>query len=284
MNLIESVYDISEKFMNDPKYVFIDYSELNKIAEIMKGEDPPIFPKPIGDEFKICLMELIGNSINYCYWYGSSSIRPNDACSTKMYDIVYASFKKYKEKHSSFSIENCLNDVARYISLERFPLIEQRIKHLFELKGNAEKFAKLVCDTKIELEFLLTTMVQVFPGYASDIFLKRAFLFFCQMNRIFGWFEDYMKTIPVPADYQVPKMLKYHKILFYSLELQKMIDDEILIPTGSRIECEIRSATIIACRKLVELTGWTTPQVDAYFWLRRKEDTSPFHLTITTDY
>jgi hypothetical protein len=127
-------------------------------------------------------------------------------------------------------------------------------------------------------------MVQIFPGYASDIFLKRAMLFFAQLNRKFGWFEEALKTAPVPADYQVPKMLEHYGILDYDEDLYFAIENEIQIPKGSLAECEIRAGTIISCMLLCRETGWGMPDVDGYFWLRRKEAQNPFHLTVTTDY
>ena len=127
-------------------------------------------------------------------------------------------------------------------------------------------------------------MVKTFPGYASDIFLKRASLFFLQMYRQYGWFESAMHELPVPADYQVPKMLKGFNCIGYDFYLDQLIDNEVLIPKGSREECSIRAATVIACKKIQEKTGWNIADVDGWFWLRRKEIDAPFHLTVTTDY
>lgn len=285
MNLIESVYDIAEKFMNDAKFVEIDYSEISLVCNDMKLISPPEFPKENTDDiFKTCLLQLVGGAINYCYWYGKASIRPLDCCSTKMFDIVKHAFKRYNKTGGLYSFDRCLDDVIKYISLERFPLLEERINHLNELRLNGELFVETVCSQKKNLDEMLSVMLQIFPGYAADIFLKRAFLFFCQVNRIFGWFEDYMNIIPVPTDYQVPKMLEYYGIIKYKTELQALIDNEHPILKGSRMECELRSATMISCRQLVKESGWSTPQVDGYFWLRRKEVTTPFHLTITSDY
>jgi hypothetical protein len=63
-----------------------------------------------------------------------------------------------------------------------------------------------------------------------------------------------------------------------------IVDTHQLIPKHSQIECEIRAATVLAGKKLQELTGWNASEIDAWLWLRRKEATKPFHLTITTDY
>ena len=287
MNLVNSVFETAEKFMDNSIYVNINNNELELVANDINLEKPKKFPiqNDDKDEFKSCLLQLIGGSINYCYWYGSSFIRPSEASSTKMFEVVEYAFQPYSSTGGFHSIDKCLDDLIKYLSMERFPLLEERIKHLNELRLNGQDFTKTVIQYKNEsMEFLLNSMVQIFPGYASDIFLKRAFLFFAQLNRNFGWFEEDMHKIPVPADYQVPKMLQQVGILEYDQELQEAIDSEQHLPKWSAAECEIRAATILACQQLCKKTKWNMPDVDAYFWLRRKEVTTPFHLTVTTDY
>jgi len=288
MNLVKSVFETAEKFMKNSTYVEINSEELTLVANDMKLTPPKEFPKQIDDsnQYKATLLELIGDSINYCYWYGSANIRPGGASSGKMFEIVEGCFEKYSRAGGVWSFDRCLDDLIKLLSLERFPMLEERIKHLNELRLNGQKFVDGIVKHKDanDVDFFMNAMVQIFPGYASDIFLKRACLFFAQLNRKFGWFEEDMKDLPVPADYQVPKMLEQHRILIYDPNLQQAIDEEALIPKGSLVECEIRAATIVACRQLCKETGWTMPQVDGYFWLRRKEATNPFHLTVTSDY
>jgi len=287
MNLVNSVFETAEKFMSNSMYVDINYEQLEVVANDMILRKPKRFPNQNDDkdEFKSCLLQLIGGSINYCYWYGRSSIRPSKSSSTKMFEVVEYAFKPYNRSGGIHSIDKCLDDLIKYLSMERFPLLEERIKHLNELRLNAHDYIKTVIQYKDEkIEFLLNSMVQIFPGYASDIFLKRAFLFFAQLNRIFGWFEEDMSEIPVPADYQVPKMLYHFGILNYDEDLEDAIEDAQLIPKGSVAECEIRAATILACQQLCQKTKWSMSDVDSYFWLRRKEINTPFHLTITSDY
>jgi len=274
--------------MKNSTYVVINSEELSLVANDMKLETPKEFPKQIddSDQFKTCLLELIGDSINYCYWYGSASIRPGGASSTKMFELVERCFENYNPNGGVFSLDHCLDDLIKILSLERFPLLDERVRHLNELRLNGQSFVETIMKNKDvnDVDFLMNIMVQLFPGYASDIFLKRACLFFAQLNRKFGWFEKDMYDLPVPADYQVPKMLEHHRILQYDVSLQQAIDDESQIPKGSLVECEIRAATIVACRQLGKETGWSMPQIDGYFWLRRKEATNPFHLTVTSDY
>ena len=288
MNLVDNVFETAELFTKNPRHVFINDEELEYVSNDMKLEKPKEFPKQIdtSDQFKSCLLELIGDSINYCYWYGSASIRPGDSSSGKMFELVERCFESYSKSGGVYSLDRCLDDLIKILSLERFPMLEDRIRHLNELRLNSQKYVATILKHKEanDVDFFINSMVQIFPGYASDIFLKRACLFFAQLNRKFGWFEEDMYKLPVPADYQVPKILEQYRILMYEDELQEAIDNEVLISKGSIVECEIRASTIIACKRIGEKTGWTMPQVDGYFWLKRKEATNPFHLTVTTDY
>ena len=131
---------------------------------------------------------------------------------------------------------------------------------------------------------LLHELVRRYPGFASDMFLKRAFLFVMQLYRKLNFFSDTIDQIPVPADYQVPKMLEYFGCLMYSPELIHKIKSHRMIPRYSIEEISIRAGTIMVCDRLSELTGWNKSEIDAWLWLRRKECKKPFHLTITTDY
>ena len=58
----------------------------------------------------------------------------------------------------------------------------------------------------------------------------------------------------------------------------------ILLQKDSLEELQIRAATIVACTRLQQLTGWTIADVDTYLWTKRKMVDKPFHLTISTDY
>lgn len=294
MNLAKVTFDIAEKFMEKPSYVSVDYERIDQFAETWIGSDPPQIPteSPHVDVFKECLLELIGDSINYCYWYGRDNIRPLDSSSSKMYDVILKSFENFNPSGGLYSANVCIDKVIHNLAIERFPLLEERSKHLNEMKTNGQKFINIITssiskeDKKpiYELNYYLMFMIQLFPGYASDMFLKRAFLFFIQLYRKFGWFKDDMTSIPVPADYQLPKMLDSYGIIKLSRELSDMINKHVQIPKGSLMECEIRAATIIGCREISKKTKWNASDVDAFFWVKRDQVKFPFHLTVTTDY
>jgi len=289
MNLVDGVYKIAEQFMEDPEWVKINYTKIGELARTIIYEPQPIFPLPdITNSLKSIVIELVSASINYCYWYGKSTVRPNEASSTTMYNILQNCFYDFKETENQFSI--CIERLIKHLAMERFPLLEERAKHLRELKDGALQYCNDI-DTYCRMGFgtndwkdFFLTLITKFPGFGSDIFLKRASLFFIQLNRRFDYFSEEVKTLHVPADYQIPKMLEYYECITYHPYLSIAITDDQLIPKNSKMECELRSATILAIRELCKLTGWSVTDVDTYFFTKRHEPQQKFHLTITTDY
>lgn len=280
MNVFESVFNLAKRFMMDPKFVEIDWAAVNRLAKEMTEKGSIKFTEPKENvEVKDVMLQLVGGAINYCYWYGAHNIRPNGCSSGKMFEIVSESYDRDPDEFI-WKLKNNL-------ILNRFPLVEERIKHASEVIENGDLFITLLNQSYKNgpIEDFASRLVTVFPGYGSDMFLKRASLFFLMLYRFFGWFKDATHNLPVPTDYQVPKALHAEKCMIYTQELYHKVHDEILIPKGSREECEIRAATILICEELQGLTGWSISDVDGWFWLRRHEyDNWPFHLTITTDY
>lgn len=289
MNLIESVYDISKSFMEDPDYVFMNEEGIQEIAKEMNAIGKVDFsPPPTDNTFKGVLIELVAASINYCYWYGKHDVRPNGSSSTTMYQAVEDAFSGYTEDKPSIMREvifkECINHLIELLSLRRFPLLEERKRHLRQLVKHAEEFSDLVNQNHETILPHMDVLVSTFPGFASDMFLKRASLFFIQLFRRYGWFSTDLNTLHVPADYQIPKMLNYFRCIGYDVELEDAIETHQVIPRHSQPECEIRAATVLTVKRLCELTGWNVADVDAFFFTRRHDAQNPFHLTITTDY
>jgi len=290
MSIINSVFEISKEFIKDPKHVTIDYDTIPEVAQVMKDtgvnkfgfgtEVDPLELEPKAVK-KLVFMELLGNSINYCYWYGKYNIRPSGSDSNMMYKLLEETFEKFPEKTPDTEV---IDEYVCLLSEYRFPLLEERAKHLLEA---ADSSTDVIREILKDQEFVykpFETLVRTIPGYASDMFLKRASLFFIQLNRRFGWYPESIQSLPIPADYQVPKMLEHYKCIIYSEDLKNKIGNHVLIPKHSLEECEIRAATIIVSKLLSILVGWTVSDIDSWLWLRRKECSNPFHLTITTDY
>jgi hypothetical protein len=198
-----------------------------------------------------------------------------------MYEDLVKSFEYYK---NGSTFEECINAFITNLSIGRFPLLEERERHLRQLIKFGEVFAETVRRNHDSIEINMSLLLMYFTGFASDMFLKRASLFFIQLFRRYGWFEKDLHSLHVPADYQVPKMLNHFGCIIYEDDLSYAIDTNQLIPKHSQAECEIRAATVLTIKMLCEITGWNVAEVDAFFFTRRHDAQNPFHLTITTDY
>jgi len=315
--MYKKVLEIANQFTKKPKHVWISDSIIDERASFIKGElkddnelmGRPNIPKPTheptleeSDIAQVVLYELMASSVNYKYWYGKHDIRPNDSCANKMYQVLDDSFSALSipETISSNYCTGLVDVFTANLALERFPMMKDRSSNLAELKRDilgrgdpkyppnasffANQMAKDILDGSERVDEWLKTLITSFPGFGQDIFLKRAFLFFMMLNRRMGWFSNDIHKLPIPADYQIPKILRGWGCLKYGDELCGMIDNSELIPQGSLMECEIRASSIIACQRLSERASVTMSDVDNYIWINRKSCSDPFHLTITTDY
>ena len=192
MKLVEDVYEIAESFMKDPKYVRINNGEIDLVSNDMKLVGTSTFPIPEEKKhLKAIILEIVAASINYCYWYGRSDIRPGGANSTLMYDLVVNSFFDF-EYPTNEKFDECIERLIKALAIHRFPLLEERARHLRELKGYAISLG-IEIETRYcvgygneDLTYFFTNMVENLQGFASDTFLKRASLFFrCRRLRCF---------------------------------------------------------------------------------------------------
>ena len=292
MKIIDEVRRLSNEIVNHiPNNVILDDEAIKDLAKTLKSSELAEWKEPQQELDKkkieeIFLYELIANSVNYCYWYGKSDIRPNQASSSTLYKLLYDSFATYNGPHSH-SFDNCLDKFIKSLIINRFPLVEDRIRHLNELREQGEGFSSFlnINHKELKFEYNLENLIETFPGFAGDVFLKRASLFFIQLYRKLGWFEHEMKYLHVPADYQIPKVLNSLDCISYDDDLGIKIFNNMLIQKNSLMECEIRAATILTIKRLCELTGWNVSQIDTFFFKNRNKFTNTkFHLTITTDY
>jgi hypothetical protein len=239
---------------------------------------------------KIVFKELLVSSINYCYWYGKSTVKPCNA--RKVYEIYNKLEEDYDEKTMTIVLSSARfkDFIAEFIDgmyNSGITMMDKRINHLKEIvNGEIHSFHYLfntIIDPDSSVEDVIDILCH-YPGFCGDMFLKRAQLFIIQLFKQTGLFENQLYKLTVPADYQVPKVLKAFGLISYSDELQSMIDNQELIPQGSLMETEIRAATIAACDMLTNRTNVNIAWVDDFLWQSSSLFANPYHLTVTTDY
>jgi len=289
--MISKVREIAKEIMSVSKHVEIDETSIKALSHDIKESpksswkmsSPAWSVEPMTDNHLV-QYEVIASSINYCYWYGSGSIRPSGVNSTRMYQLLDETITPGL---GVFINEKFLNRFYSKLVEERFPLLEERYRHLQEIL-KARKHMKQIEDAVLkdkDVDKTVSLLAKYYPGFGSDMFLKRAQLFVMQMQRHLNIFdEEQIKQLTVPADYQIPKILSHLGCIWYDHILRLDIGDKKLIPRGSLREIKIRAATILACDMLAEQSGTNTMIVDNFLWQSRKESDVPFHLTVTTDY
>ena len=132
-------------------------------------------------------------------------------------------------------------------------------------------------------------------SYFEVYLLKRAQILAVDIYGAFngqgiGYFEDLDYPTAFP-DYKLPQVLEHWGILEYSPALREKIKNKIIIPSSSKEEVEIRSATVWAVeylKKELAMRGmqFYSFEIDWLLWeaSQNEEMLLPHHYTHTTAY
>ena len=232
-DLIKNTLKLAYKFMEDSEFVSIDEPQIKVVArkimqvypksEIGYPKSEIGYPKwmkedlaPLEKDYVFLVYELIAGAINYNYWYGKSDIKPSGSGSTLMYEILDKCFESANLTYTNCKTicENAAENFIKQIIFNRLPSIENRIKHIKEIINIIKKsefipyVIKGMDHGSISLDNFLHMVIFDCPGYAGDLFLKRAFLLAIMLYRRINWFADEIYKLPVPIDYQIHRL--YH--------------------------------------------------------------------------
>lgn len=302
--LWERSRSLAHRFMEKPIHVQVDEEALRKLASEIRGLPPrelfglPVLPTRTLTESETVLYDLMSGAVNYCFWYGLPYIRPNGASALRMYELLDEAFEAYlsgsqPELPGQANLSSKGRLLRHFISLmaeNQFPLMAERTRHILELESSIDVLPEIILGViqgrKGSPSFpeLFRTLLRLAPGFAEDPFFKRALLFFMQLNRQMGWLQEEVEQLPIPADYQVPRVLRDQGVLRYNEALAAKVDRFDLLLSGSAEECEIRAASIVACDLLAAQSGSNPGDVDYYCWTIRNSCHVQFHLTSTSFY
>lgn len=132
---------------------------------------------------------------------------------------------------------------------------------------------------------LASRLAHAFPLAYGDPVLKKAQLAISE-----AWVKSRAAGLEVQsdltafADYQIPNILRALGVLCYSPSLAARIDGMQPLGCDSPEERAIRAASLVAVECIAQENGAPVAAVDHYLWMRRKEASTPFHLTFTTAY
>lgn len=271
--MTKQLTDIINNFGFVQSHVNINEEKLYQLSDILKQYNPPSFSKNhknLRFEIYKCILD---SSLQFCFWYGNSSVRVNGNASGEITRLVneYAYDLELLKKH---------------IRLSRMPLIEERIKIIDEIgpinTNKMRKIISIIAKVK-EVDAILALLIGEFTSFADDILMKKALLAVIAIHLRTNIIKDPEKLL-IPADYQIPKMLRHFGVLEYSNELEFIVDNDIIIPKNSEHELAIRVQAIKACEWISRITKLDPYVIDQALFSLRKGSIMKHHLTITTSY
>ncbi len=258
---------------------------------------------------------IILDALNFCFW--SKKEKWQVFCKGKFHDGYFAlalALKRFFEenpKRANFyyfsrisfrEFTRILRGRGELLLLKkRWEILRAVSKAMLRKYGGDSEI--LVLSANHCVENLVKIIVRDLPFF-NDVakyddnkvyFLKRAQLLVSDIWGVFdgrgiGEFRD-LDYLTAFADYKIPQILRYLKILEFDPDLEDRIEDRKIIPAGSREEIEIRSSTIWAVEYLKQALKkegkkFYSFQVDWLLWNMSQsiKPEFPYHLTKTIFY
>ncbi len=309
------------RVVEDSRHVRIDEERL---AQICAEVDParlalpdwrvPVMPR-WRDERLVDFI-LLFNSINFCYWgepKWTVTLRgqPYDGAFGMMAALTRALEDEGQPLFEGEFLAGIEADQFRHILRGNvpIPLEAQRLAIwravgpvlAAEYRGRWHAVVRQAAGSAVALVELLVERFPTFDDAAEFegrrvAFYKRAQLVAGMLYQAYGgqgWgsFQDFHR-LTVYSDYKLPQVLRKLGILAYDGSLSELVDGKVLIPAGSRMEVEIRAATVWAGELMRQALARRHPRITAChvdYWLweagqHKEPGDRPYHRTVTTAY
>lgn len=112
------------------------------------------------------------------------------------------------------------------------------------------------------------TLARCFPkAFGEDPFRKKATLAISLITRnLVANGHCISADVPVPADYQMPRIMQYFGVLAFSERLQKAIAQERLLDPTTEAVMHARAATIVAVQDIADTFNTTAWKIDDFLF------------------
>ncbi|CAH2989606.1 unnamed protein product [Chilo suppressalis] len=263
---------------------------------------------------------FVADALNFCFWSYSDTDKYTVERHSGYYALEAALSRALKEGHDITNPEyyskitkEQLATIVRGDNDIAIPLFEERLSVLHEVgkilldKYNGSFKTCLKEADKSALK-LLRIIVESFPCFRDEAvykgkpvsFYKRAQILVADIWNFYGgkdWGEFHdIDGITMFADYRVPQVLLYFGALSYDNNLMEQLKNDVLLPSGSEEEVEIRGCSIhcveLLKKKIKErienrpnLEVPNSSLIDYYLWCYRRKyademEKVPFHKTL----
>ena len=295
-NIIQTIHNASNTFMQG--HVTINTKKIKKfkiesISEIKHFFKPPPYLNSLYDTlpkkevYKIIhAYNAINASLQYSFFLGNSKIRFNGIDSFWVMSMLDGVFKKENIQDVK-EISKLKSKIIKALINSNITLLDSRVRTINEVfdRLDFKEYGKNYLNVKSSIK-----MLKKLVCFKQDIFFKKGLFAIMISNRMMPKlientsYKKELYTLPVPADYQIPKMLRHFGLIEMSEEVASLIDTNTILVENSEVELNIRAATIKACSQISKNNNISVDDVDAYFFMLRKETILNHHLCLTTNY
>lgn len=295
--ILETIDKASKLFLSEHATLNLEKIENFKIED---AESARAFFKP--PDYLAALLETIDredayrvihafNAINaslqYCFFLGSSTVRFDGIDSAWVMRMIDGVFRECGIC-STRDIYAVKEHIIEALIASNITLLDKRVETVNEVFERLDfvRYGERYLDVDASID-LLSRLV----CFKRDIFFKKGIFavgitgrMLLDLRRNHRDYREQFERLPVPADYQIPKMLRHFGLIEFSPELAHIIDSDQFIPENSVMELGIRAATVQACGLIAEYNGVCADDVDGWLFMRRGESGERHHLCVTVSY
>ena len=301
--------------VNKSKNVKIDSSKIDLLVSNLdffstSNQDVTKIKK-LSEKEKI-LKVFLSESINFCFWPEKNWIVVKDGQEISGSLAMFILFNKaINEKRLILDPKVLINlsyeEFCDFFEADNKPngLFKERYSNFMEVVKIFYKENDFIYDKILNVnndQELLNLIVKRFKSF-NDVsyynlkkigFYKRAILIVRELYKYIPKMRDNLNdlmSLTACADYVLPSIFRDFGILNYSKDIAKMVDNDIQIKHNSKIEIEIRAATIfivdqIRLKLLKKGINVSSAIIDEVVWFYAKQQKlkSKRHKTITIYY
>lgn len=229
----------------------------------------------------------INASLQYCFFMGNAHIRFDGIDSFWVMRMLDDVFKKVNV-NSVTDIYRTKNEIINALIDSNITLLESRIQTVEEVfsKLNFYEYGDVYADINVSIAQLKKLVC-----FKQDIFFKKGLFavmitsrMLPELKEVYSQYKSDLDLLPIPADYQIPKMLRHFGLIDFSDELSSLVDNNIPLMENSEMELNIRAATVQTCCVLAKENDVSVDDVDAWLFMCRKESMADHHLCVTINY
>lgn len=295
-------------------FVSIDEKNIAPIANVIRekiDKNNLLTQNQFGSLKNSPQLVFLQDAINFCFWAGKNEVKwtveyPKRTFSDGWYGLTNSFERAIEEKipilDASF-LENLTLKDAKHIFRgakdTKIPLLEERVEFLKsagrilnkKFGGKAENIVKEADSDGVKIVQKILDNFPFFRDYATQgskkiFFLKRAQICAYDLSLLKRERIKNIEQLTIFADYKLPQLLRFYKVIHYKKELAKKIDSYTLLEKDSQEEIEIRAVSIWACELIAQYLNVSPALLDNALWQASQAQKSmkPYHRVLTTNY